>query len=214
MYLVYSLILYLLWVIDIAVLMYYLFWINNIFINPLLWLCVKILFYNKTIILLLLFYYYIAKFTISQPGYKYFRFFGIDVKKWRKFYLSFLWDITTYHIEIISIFIFFIVITIPLYLHHKEYYILIFSIIVYFLIFLKIMKNRILYIKEKKTKLVDLFFVWFLIVLVIKTIGHDYFKDVLTYYIHLDKWAFELLEWKIKTYDKLTEKDLYSEMLA
>jgi len=72
-------------------------------------------------------------------------------------------------------------------LHHKEYVILVFFMIIYLFVFLKIMKNRLLYIKEKKTKLTDLFFVWFLIVVIFKTIGHDYFRDILTYYIHLDK---------------------------
>ncbi len=29
-------------------------------------------------------------------------------------------------------------------------------------------------------------------------------------YIYLDKWVFELLEWKIQMYNKIMEKDYYS----
>ena len=41
--------------------------------------------------------------------------------------------------------------------------------------------------------------------------NYQYFKEAMTTYIHLDKWAFNLLEWKIEMYEKATEKDLYSE---
>ncbi len=109
-YILYFLIVCLLFLIDITVIMYYIFWIINIFIYPLLWLWIKIIYYNRTVLLFLIFYYLIAKYTIKELGYKYFYFFNIDVRKWRLIYLHYLLNITTYHIEIISIFIFFIVI--------------------------------------------------------------------------------------------------------
>jgi len=214
MYIMYLFIVYLLCIIDTTVLIYYMFWINNIFINPLLWLWLKILFYNKTILLLLLFYYYIAKFTIKESGYKYFYFFNIDIRKWRSIYSSYLWNVTTYHIEIFSIFIFFIVITIPLFLYKKEYIILIISIIIFSFILLRIMKNRIEYIKNKKVNLIDLFFIWFILFIAIKVMNHHNFKDIIMTYMHLDQWVFELLEWKIQTYDKIMEKDYYSETVG
>jgi len=214
MYIMYLFIVYLLCIIDITVLIYYIFWINNIFINPLLWLWLKILFYNKTILLLLLFYYYIAKFTIKESGYRYIRFFNIDIKRWRSIYLNYIWNMTTYHIEIFSIFIFFIVISIPLFLHKKEYIILIVSMIIFFLLLWRIMKNRLEYIKNKKVNLIDLFFFWFIIFIGIKVLNHYHFKDIVMTYIHFDKWVFELLEWKIQTYDKIMEKDYYSETVG
>lgn len=214
MYIMYFFIVYLLCIIDISVLIYYIFWINNIFINPLLWLCLKILFYNKTILLLLLFYYYIAKYTIRESGYSYVQFFNIDIRKWRSIYFNYFWNITTYHIEIISIFIFFIVITIPLFLHNKEYIILLISLIVFFLILFRIMKNRFLYVINKKVNLMDLLFIWFIVFISIKVMNHHNFKDILMTYIHMDKWVFDLLEWKILTYDKIMEKDYYSETVG
>jgi len=74
-YLIYILLVYLLCIIDVTVLIYYIFWINNIFIYPLFWLWVKIIYYNRTILLLLLLYYCIAKFTIKELGYRYIYFF-------------------------------------------------------------------------------------------------------------------------------------------
>jgi hypothetical protein len=94
---------------------------------------------------------------------------------------------TTYHIEIFSIFIFFIVITIPLFLHKKEYIILIVSMIIFFLLLWRIMKNRLEYIKNKKVNLIDLFFFWFIIFIGIKVLNHYHFKDILMTYIHFDK---------------------------
>jgi len=74
LYLIYGCIIYLLLLIDIGILMYYIFWINNIFFYPFLWLGIKIIYFNRTILLLLLFYYFIAKFTIKEMGYKYYFF--------------------------------------------------------------------------------------------------------------------------------------------
>lgn len=214
MYIMYLFLVYLLCIIDTTVLIYYMFWINNIFINPLLWLWLKILFYNKTILLLLIFYYYIAKYTIRESGYRYFHFFNIDIRKWRFIYSNYIWNITTYHIELFSIFIFFFVITIPLFLHKKEYMILIISIIIFLFILLRIMKNRLEYIKNKKVNLIDLFVIWFIIFVSIKVMNHHHFKDILMTYIHFDKWVFELLEWKIQTHDKIMETDYYSETVG
>jgi len=104
---VYFIVICLLFIIDISILMYYIVWINNVFINPLIWLFVKIIYYNRTILLLLIFYYLIAKFTINQLGYKYFYFFNIDVRKYHSIYSNYIWNITTYHIELISILLFF-----------------------------------------------------------------------------------------------------------
>jgi hypothetical protein len=36
----------------------------------------------------------------------------------------------------------------------------------------------------------------------------------MTLYIHLDVWAFELLESKIRMYEKITEKDYYTRMVG
>jgi len=213
-YLIYILLVYLLCIIDVTVLIYYIFWINNIFIYPLFWLWVKIIYYNRTILLLLLLYYFIAKFTIKELGYRYIYFFKLDIKKWRFFYLNYIWNITIYHIEIISIFCFFLVIIIPVFLHNKEIGILFIMNIVVFLLFFKIIKNKLKYIKNKKVKLKELLFIWFFIYLSIKVFNHQYFKDIMTMYIHLDKWAFNLLEWKIQMYDKIMDKDLYSENIG
>ena len=106
LYFLYALIINLLFIIDNAILMYYIFWFNNVFINPLFWIWIKILYYNRTILLLLLFYYFIARFTIKEPGYKYFYFFNIDVRKGRSKYWDYIWSINIYHIELISIFFF------------------------------------------------------------------------------------------------------------
>ena len=213
-YLIYILLVYLLCIIDVTVLIYYIFWINNIFIYPLFWLWVKIIYYNRTILLLLLLYYCIAKFTIKELGYRYIYFFKLDIKKWRFFYLNYIWNITIYHIEIISIFCFFLVIIIPVFLHNKEISILFMMNIVIFLLFFKIIKNKLKYIKNKKVKLKELLIIWFFIYLSIKVFNHQYFKDIMTMYIHLDKWAFNLLEWKIQMYDKIMDKDLYSENIG
>lgn len=137
MYIVYILILNLLLVIDLTVLIYYIFWINNIFIYPFTWLIIKIVYFNRTLLLLLLFYYFLAKFTIKEFGYKYIYFFNIDLKRWRLAYLNILWNITTYHIEMFSIFLFFIVITMPLFLYNKHLSIIILSLILFFFYYLK-----------------------------------------------------------------------------
>jgi len=36
----------------------------------------------------------------------------------------------------------------------------------------------------------------------------------MTLYIHLDIWAFELLDSKIRMYEKITEKDYYTRMVG
>jgi len=92
--------------------------------------------------------------------------------------------------------------------------ILLISIIIFLFILWRIMKNRLEYIKNKKVNLIDLFFLWFIIFISIKVMNHHNFKDILMTYIHLDKWVFELLEWKIQTYDKIMEKDYYSETVG
>jgi len=86
--------------------------------------------------------------------------------------------------------------------------------IVIFLLFFKIIKNKLKYIKNKKVKLKELLIIWFFIYLSIKLFNHQYFKDIMTTYIHLDKWVFNLLEWKIQMYDKIMDKDLYSENIG
>jgi len=158
LYLVYIVVISLLFVIDISILIYYIFWINNVFINPLMWLFVKILYYNRTILLLLIFYYFIAKFTIKELGYKYFYFFKIDIRKWRSIYSNYIWNITTYHIELISIWLFFFVIILPLVLYNKEIFFLICCIIVLLIIWWRLLRNRLKYMKEKKIRLKNLIF--------------------------------------------------------
>lgn len=192
---------------DVTILIYYIFWINNIFVFPFFWLWIKIIYYNRTILLLLLFYYLLAKFTIKELGYRYIYFFKLDIRKWRSIYLNYIWDITTYHIEIISIIIFLIVIGLPLFLHHREIaFLVIFSLMLIFLFF-KNYQHKLKYIKNKKIKLKELLLIWFLIFLSLKFFNHHYFKDVIMTYMHLDKWAFNLLEWKIQMYDKAMAKD-------
>ena len=41
-------------------------------------------------------------------------------------------------------------------------------------------------------------------------LNNQFIKDFYTIYIHLDKWTFELLEWKIQMFNKTMEKDYYS----
>ena len=43
-----------------------------------------------------------------------------------------------------------------------------------------------------------------------KIFNYQFIKDFFIFYIHLDKWTFELLEWKIQMYNKYMEKDYYS----
>jgi len=152
LYLIYGCIIYLLLLIDIGILMYYIFWINNIFFYPFFWLLIKIIYFNRTILLLLLFYYFIAKFTIKEMGYKYYLFFNIDIRKWRSIYLNYIWNITTYHIEMVSIYLFFFVITLPLLLYKKELYFFLCFLIIYFFLLVRIALNRLYYIRNKKQK--------------------------------------------------------------
>lgn len=213
-YIFYIIILSLLWVIDVNILIYYIFWINNVFISPLLWLCIKILFYNRTVLLLLIFYYLIAKFTIKELGYKYFYFFNIDIRRWRALYLSYIWKITSYHIELISIFFFFSVILIPLVLYNKDVFFLMCCIIIFLLIWLNNLNNRLIYIKEKRIRYRNFFFYLVISVFFFKFFDHQFIKEFYTMYIHLDKWVFELLEWKIQMYNKVMEKDYYSDTVG
>jgi hypothetical protein len=172
------------------------------------------MYYNRAVLLLLVFYYFLAKFTIKELGYKYIYFFKKDIRKFRSIYINYIWSITTYHIEIISIFIFFMIITVPLFLHHKAIgFLILFSLIIPFL-FWKIIKNKLNYIINKKIKLKELIFIWIFIYISIKIFNHQYFKDILITYIHLDRWTFDLLEWKIQTYEKIIKKDLYTENIG
>lgn len=214
LYLVYIIVVYLLFIIDISILIYYIFWINNVFINPLIWLFVKILYYNRTIILLLIFYYFIAKFTIKELGYKYFYFFNIDVRKWRSLYLSYIWSITIYHIEIISILLFFIIIILPLALYNKEIFFLICCIIMLLVIWWRLLRNRLKYMKEKKIRLKNLIFFILINIFFFKIFNYQFIKEFYTTYIFLDKWVFELLEWKIQMYNKVIERDIYSDTIG
>lgn len=220
LYIVYLTIMYLLFIIDTAVLMYYIFWINNIFIYPLFWLLIKIIYYNRTVLLLLLFYYLIAKFTIKEQGYKYFYFFNLDIRYWRSIYLNYIWNITTYHIEIISIYLFFFVIIMPLYLYNKEIIYLVSLLLLFLLYLLKIMKNKLNYvnefysIREKKLKLKNLVFFPLFFILFYKIFNYQYFKDISTIYFYLDIWTFDFLEWKIQMYNKATEKDYFSKTVG
>jgi len=143
LYILYVFIVYLLFIIDISIIIYYIFWINNIFICPLIWLWIKIIYYNRTVLLLLLFYYFIAKFTIKELGYKYFYFFNIDIREWRSTYLNYIWNITAYHIEIISILLFFLVIITPLFIYNKEIFFLGSIFIIFFLSWLRLLKYHI-----------------------------------------------------------------------
>jgi len=141
LYILYVFIVYLLLIIDISIIIYYIFWINNIFICPLVWLLIKIFYYNRTILLLLLFYYFIAKFTIKELGYKYFYFFNIDVRKWRHTYLNYIWNITVYHIEIVSILLFFLIIITPLFIYNKAIFFLGSFFFNIYIIMMKIIKK-------------------------------------------------------------------------
>jgi len=212
LYLIYAYVIYLLFLIDMGILMYYIFWINNIFIYPLFWLWVKILYFNRTILLLLLFYYFIAKFTIREIGYKYYLFFNIDVRKWRSIYLNYIWNITTYHIEMFSIYIFFFIITLPLLIYKKEIYFLFLMLIIFLLLLLRIMVNRLYYSKDINIKKnwKSLFFSFFLFIFFIKYLNYSHLKELSTLYLHLDIWVFNLLELKINMYEKIIEKDYFS----
>lgn len=220
LYMVYGVIIYLLLVIDITVLIYYIFWINNIFIYPLLWLMMKIIFFNRTVLLLLFFYYLIAKYTIKEDGYKYFFFFNIDIRKWRSIYLNYIWNITTYHIEIISIYLFFFVIMMPLYFYNKQLIFLVLILFLFFFIFFKIKKNKLNYLKKKnyeneqKLKLKNYILYPLLLLIFFKIFNYQYIKDITTLYLHFDIWTFNLLEWKIQMYNKNTEKDYYAETVG
>lgn len=214
LYIVYCLVIYLLLLIDLTILMYYIFWVINIFIYPLIWLWIKILYYNRTILLLLLFYYFIAKYTIKEPGYKYFQFFNINIEKWQWIFWNYIWSITTYHIEIVSIFLFFFVIMTPLILHSKEVFLLICSLIIIIVLLGRIFKSRWKYIKEKKIRIRSFFFFSLITLIFIKITNYQYIKDFYTMYIHMDKWVFELLEWKIQMYNKTIEKDYFAETVG
>lgn len=196
--------------------MYYIFWINNIFFYPFLWLWIKIIYFNRTILLLLLFYYFLAKFTIKELGYKYYLFFNIDVRRWRSIYLNYIWNITTYHIEMVSIYLFFFVITLPLLIYKKEVYFLMCILIIFFFLLFRIILNRFYYIKNMKSKKnwKNFFFSLLLFFFFIKFINYSHIKDLLTFYIYLDVWAFELLDSKIRMYEKLTEKDYFSKTVG
>ena len=214
LYIVYFWIVCLLLIIDLSILMYYIFWIINIFLYPLIWICIKILYYNRTILLLLLFYFLIAKYTIKEPGYKYFQFFNIDIKELQWIFQNYIWNITIYHIEIISIFLFFFIITMPLILHSKAIFFFSCCIIIFIFLVIKIFINRFKYIKEKKIRVRSVFFFLILIIIFFKIINYQYVKDLYTMYVYLDKWTFELLEWKIQMYNKMIERDIYAETMG
>jgi len=214
LYISYMVVVCLLFLIDTTILMYYIFWVNNVFINPLWWLFIKIIYYNRTVLLLLLFYYFIAKYTIKELGYKYFFFFNIDIRKWRRIHLNYILNITTYHIEIVSICLFFFVIIMPLFLQNKEIFFFMCCVLILFFIWWRIFKNRFKYIKGKKIRIRSLCFFLFLIIIIFKIFNYQYIKDLYTMYIYLDKWAFELLEWKIKMYSKVVERDIYDHMIG
>ena len=48
----------------------------------------------------------------------------------------------------------------------------------------------------------------------VKFFNYSHIKDLLTLYIHLDIWAFDLLNSKIRMYEKSTEKDYFSKMVG
>jgi len=48
----------------------------------------------------------------------------------------------------------------------------------------------------------------------VKFFNYSHIKDLLTLYINLDIWAFDLLESKIRMYEKSTEKDYFSKMVG
>jgi hypothetical protein len=56
------------------------------------------------------------------------------------------------------------------------------------------MKNKLIYYKSEKVGKKELFFLILFLIIGIKISAHSYFKDIFIMYIHLDKWAFNLLE--------------------
>jgi hypothetical protein len=117
----------------------------------------KVIFFNRYILLLLLFYYLLAKYTIEIPGYKYFEFFGMDVKKLREYYLNNLFSITTYHIEMLSIFIFFIIIIMPFLYNNEVVLVLACLFFIFSILLLKIYKYRLHFFRNKSKTFLNLF---------------------------------------------------------
>jgi len=68
--------------------------------------------------------------------------------------------------------------------------------------------------KEKKIRLKNLIFFLLINIFFIKIFNYQFIKDFYTTYIYLDKWVFELLEWKIQMYSKIMEKDFYSDTVG
>jgi len=102
----------------------------------------------------------------------------------------------------------------PLFLQNKEIFFFMCCVLILFFLWWRIFKNRFKYIKGKKIRIRSLFFFLFLIVIIFKIFNYQYIKDFYTMYIYLDKWAFELLEWKIKMYSKVVERDIYDHIIG
>jgi hypothetical protein len=116
----------------------------------------------------------------------------------------------------VSIYIFFFVITLPLLIYKKELYFLICVLIIIFFLLIRIIVNRLYYIKNKKKEKnwKNFFFSAILLIFFVKFFNYSHIKDLLTLYINLDIWAFDLLESKIRMYEKSTEKDYFSKMVG
>lgn len=210
LYCIYIVVIVILCIIDTSIILYYLFWILNVFIYPLFWLILKILFFNRALLLLLLFYYILAKYTIEIPGYKYFTFFGVDVKQFREIYLDYLFRITAYHIEILSIFMFFIVILLPFFFNNEIIIGLIGFFLIFFFVILKVFKKRLDDLKRKPLTLGNWCVTFFLIFVMFKITTYQHYKDIFTLCFYFDEWLLNFLDLKIKMYKEPIVKEYFT----
>jgi len=216
LYVIYIIVIFILSIIDLSIILYYIFWIFNVFIYPFFWLCLKILFYNRTVLLLLLFYYLIAYHTIEIGGYKYFYFFGLDVKKYSTIYNDYIWNMTAHHIELISIFLFFIVIIGPLFYFNKEIIMLLCPLVIILILLRRVFKIRLKMFKWGGTFYSRIgHFIIFLILffIIFKILKYQHIIGVFTLYFYVDAWIFNLLEWKIQMYKITTAKEKKTRLL-
>jgi hypothetical protein len=129
----------------------------------------------------------LAKHTIKIDGYKYFYFFGIDIKLANRTFLKDFRYFTTYHIELISIFIFFIVLIIPLFYFNKEFIMFTFFFIFIIIILQMVFKLRLQFLKKKPYPLGKMIFSWFFILIIFKIANYQHFKDIFILYFHFDE---------------------------
>jgi hypothetical protein len=78
------------------------------------------------------------------------------------------------------------------------------------------MFNRLYYIKniKKEKNWKNIFLSLLLLFFFVKFLNYSHIKELMTVYIHLDVWAFELLESKIRMYEKTIEKDYFSKTVG